>query len=497
MTAERHPHARRSTWVDPGGDLFARYAGIKDRAARCIAFIEAECRVPEGRGTGQLYRLRPWQKRTIRKLLAKDVLVAVLSAPRGWTKSGIAAAIAVWALYDREAAQVLVTSTSMRTAKIPYGRAVRIIELNPELMAHAQVYRNAAEPWVELPARGSRMQPLPAEEKYIVGGSPTLIVVDELGYVSHETYEAMQTSLGKTDGGLLFGMGTPGLGVTDSDSRPNLMWAMRTRALGSDPAKGVVWVEFAAGPDDDPSKRRTWRKANPALGDLVGYREVELDFDTMPPARFGQMRLGMWTQHETAWMPIDTWSRLDVVGPAGTCADGTLVALGFDGSQSSDTTALVAHELTTGRLVVLGHWQRPPRVRDWDVPRSEVMATVDRAFTTLTVSMFLGDPWYWRSELEELQRRHGDRVMEFNTASVTRMGPATDAFMAAVRKRELAWDGTEALGVHVLAAVAKLTQAGAVILKDARHPQPIDLAIAAILAVEGGRLNPPGDFGAW
>jgi phage terminase large subunit-like protein len=488
---------RRATFQDPGGDLFAKYAGIKARAERAIRFIEAECMVPEGRGTGKPYRLRPYQKRAIRRLLGPGVLVGILSAPRGWTKSGLAAAIAVWALYDREAAQVLITSTSLRTARIPYGRAVRIIELNPELAKHAQVYRNAAEPWVELPVRGSKMLPLPAEEKYIVGGSPTLIIVDELGYVTADTYEAMQTSLGKTDDGLLFGMGTPGLGVVGTDSEPNQMWAMRQRALSDSPAKGVVWVEYAAGQDDDPSKRATWRKANPALGDLVGYREVELDYETMPPSRFAQMRLGRWTQSETAWMPIDTWERLDVVGPAGACADGTLVALGFDGSATTDTTALVAYEMTTGRLVVLGHWQRPANARDWAVPRDEVIAAIDVAFTRLAVVMFYGDPWYWRSELQELALRYGDRVQELNTASAVRMGPATDALMTAVRKRDVAWDGTEALRVHILAAVAKRTQAGDVIVKDARHPQPIDIAVAAILAHEAGRSTPLPDHGVY
>lgn len=497
MVTPRPSSGRRSTWVQPSGDLFDKYAGIKDRAARCIAFIEGECHVPEGRGTGKLYVLRPWQKRTIRKLLAPGTIVAVLSAPRGWTKSGLAAAIAVWGLYDREAAQVLICSTSLRTAKIVYSRSVRIIELNETLLAHAMVYRNAAEPYVELPGRGSKLIPLPAEEKYIVGGSPTLIIVDELGYVTADTYEAMQTSLGKTDDGLLFGMGTPGLGIQGTDSEPNQMWSMRQRAMGDTPARGVVWVEFAARADDPPHLRSTWRRANPALGDLVGYREVELDHETMPPSRFAQMRLGRWTQSETAWMPLETWNRLDVVGPAGECADGTLVALGFDGSATTDTTALVAYELTTGRLVVLGHWQRPDNVRDWSVPRDEVMAAIDTAFTRLAVVMFYGDPWYWRGELQLLHEIYDARVQEFNTASAVRMGPATDALMTAVRTRQVAWDGTEALRIHVLAAVAKRTAAGDVIVKDARHPQPIDIAVAAILAHEAGRDTPLPDHGVY
>jgi len=147
--------------------------------------------------------------------------------------------------------------------------------------------------------------------------------------------------------------------------------------------------------------------------------------------------------------------------------------------------------------VVLGLWQRPANARDWAVPRDEVIAAIDVAFTRLAVVMFYGDPWYWRSELQELALRYGDRVQELNTASAVRMGPATDALMTAVRKRDVAWDGTEALRVHILAAVAKRTQAGDVTVKDARHPQPIDIAVAAVLAHEAGPSTPLPDHGVY
>ena len=95
--------------------------------------------------------------------------------------------------------------------------------------------------------------------------------------------------------------------------------------------------------------------------------------------------------------------------------------------------------------------------------------------------------------LAALAQRYGDRVQEWNTASPTRMGPPTDATYQAIAKREVTWDGNPRLRAHVLSAVARTTGAGDVIQKDARRPQKIDLAVAAILAYEAGRIVPPAD----
>lgn len=479
---------RRSTFRAPTSDIFTRYSRIRRASSRAIAFIEHECRVPAGRDVGKPYRLRAHHKRDLRRLLDSGALVAILSAPRGYAKTGIAAPLLVWALYDREGAQVLASSTGMRTAGLAYGRAVRIIELNPRLAEQAMVYRNAAEPWVELPARGATMRPLPAEERHIVGFAPTLILVDEVGYVLRSTYEAMQTSLGKSPDTLLLGFGTPGLSAADAEGTI-LMYQLREQATGASPPPGLVYVEHAARPGDDPSDRRTWKRANPGLGDLVDAKAVAIDYATMPPARFGQMRLGLWTQRESALVTYEAWDALTI--EPGPVADGTAVALGFDGSVSRDATALWAYELVSGRLVELGYWQRPPGVRSWEVKRSDVLEVIVGAFERLEVVAMYADPWLWRTELQGLVERFGeDRVVVWNTAAPARMGPATDAFVMAVAKRELLTDGSATLRAHVTSAVAKMTAAGPVIVKDARHPALIDACVAAILAYEAGRSTP-------
>jgi phage terminase large subunit-like protein len=200
------------------------------------------------------------------------------------------------------------------------------------------------------------------------------------------------------------------------------------------------------------------------------------------------MRLGLWTQHEAAWMRAELWDALPVV-PGGP-ALGELVALGFDGSTSGDATALVAWCVEAARVAVLGLWERPEGDRHWAVPRAEVVALIDRAFSAYRVSALFADPWGWRSELQELAARYRGRVVEWNTAAASRMGPATDAFMARALQGQLTWDGNARLRAHVISAIAKPTPSGDVLIKDARHPQHIDLAIAAILAHEAGRLTP-------
>ena len=197
-------------------------------------------------------------------------------------------------------------------------------------------------------------------------------------------------------------------------------------------------------------------------------------------------------------MPTETWDSLRV--DATPIEPGSAVCLGFDGSTSGDATALVAYEVARQRLVVLGLWERPTGRRDWAVPRDEVMATIDVAFARYEVLQMFMDPWWWRSEAESLAQRHGEKVMSWNTGAVGRMAPASDAFLTAATTGNLMTDGNERLRAHMLSAIARRTPIGDVIVKDARRPQRIDLAVASILALEAARTfvpDPVGDYAIW
>jgi phage terminase large subunit-like protein len=67
------------------------------RAARALAFIGG-LTIPHGKGARKRVRLRPFQKRVIRKVLAPGIRTAVVAIPRGNGKSTLAACLALWAL---------------------------------------------------------------------------------------------------------------------------------------------------------------------------------------------------------------------------------------------------------------------------------------------------------------------------------------------------------------------------------------------------------------
>jgi hypothetical protein len=435
---------------------------------------------------GKLYRLRPYHKRAIRKLLAKGVISGILSCPRGWGKTGLIAALLVWALFDREGAQVLAVSTAKRTARLSYDRAVRIIELNPRLSAQCLVFHNAADPYTWQPHRNSFMYPLPADESSTVGMDPTFVIIDEVGYVPMSVYTTMLSSMGKSEETLAIAIGTPGLGTVEKDGSPNIMWQLREMARSENPPPGLAYVEYSADLEADVNDRKQWKKANPGIGDLIDWESVALDAATLPPSVFRQMRLGMWTTRERQWVSPELWDALPII--PGVPDDGATIVLGFDGSVSGDGTALMGYELSTSRLFVVGWWQRPANGGwDWKVPRSEVIGRVEQAFNTWNVVFMYMDPPYWREEMEKWQEELGaERVIEYPTFARARMAVATDRLYTAIKKVEVAWDGTPELRGHVMSAVAERTPMGDVVRKDARHPMLIDLAVASILAYEAG-----------
>lgn len=170
---------------------------------------------------------------------------------------------------------------------------------------------------------------------------------------------------------------------------------------------------------------------------------------------------------------------------------GSRIALGFDGSDTHDATALVGCT-AEGHLFAIGIWERPAGVTDWRVPRAEVNRSVEWAMERFDVGRFLCDPWQWRSELEAWAERYGtELVMEHPTNSIRLFSPAIDRFRVAVAEGELSHDGDSALARHVGNARMRAARGG-VVLEKAGPGRLIDGCIAAILAFEA-RAGMPAD----
>jgi phage terminase large subunit-like protein len=97
----------------------------------------------------------------------------------------------------------------------------------------------------------------------------------------------------------------------------------------------------------------------------------------------------------------------------------------------------------------------------------------------------------WHREVEEWSETYGATVVVFETNRRNLMSAACDRFYGQVVNKTLSHDADARLAQHLANAIVKETPQGALITKDRRgSKRKIDLAIAAVLAMEGTRLEP-------
>lgn len=172
---------------------------------------------------------------------------------------------------------------------------------------------------------------------------------------------------------------------------------------------------------------------------------------------------------------------------------GSRVTLGFDGSRFHDATALVGTEIATGFQWLIGVWERPAKVENWEVPTEEVKRVVAETFDTYDVWRMYCDPPYWESTIAEWAGRYGEqRVVEWWTNRTKQMAYAIRAFHTAITTAEIKHSGDKRLESHLGNAVRAFTKMRDddgnllwTIYKERQDsPHKIDAAMAAILSWE-------------
>jgi phage terminase large subunit-like protein len=454
----------------PRLDLSGLPAGGSERVC---AFVEGYLTVPKGTGALKPVRLRPWQRDLIAGMFDDPrPRQGLLSVPRGNGKTALAAFLAAYALFadEVEGAQVLCVASDERQAGLVFHAVRRMVELNPLLAEQVQIFRDR----IYVPHTDSELRPLPAEPGALQGYDPSFVVVDELHVVTEAVWDSMALASGKRDRSLVLGISTPGV------SPDSVMWRLVQHGReGSDPS--FFYAEFAAPEGCAVDDEQAWATANPALDDFLHRDALRSTLRTTREAPFRRYRLGQWAGAVGGWIDWSAWAdrtALVEVEPR------TRVVLGFDGSASGDSTALVGCTTRDPHLFVLGVWANPGSP-SWRVPRAEVSTSVEKAFERFEVVELAVDPWGWRSEIEGWSAKWPGRVVEYNTAAAQRMGPATDRLFSAVAEGTITHDGDERLAAHIAHCVAKSTPHGDVVTKDKRmSTRKIDAAIAAIIAAD-------------
>jgi phage terminase large subunit-like protein len=284
-------------------------------------------------------------------------------------------------------------------------------------------------------------------------------------------------------------------------------WSLSITTAGNPKVESVALNQYeygkrvAGGEVDDPGFLFDWREATVSLDDLEDEDalatavkqanpeswkrrdDIVRRFREIPLHEFARYHLNAWSEpDEERWLPPGVWDGLQTEQQI---ADGTAIALGFDGSYSGDSTALVAATVSeTPHLFVLGLWEHPGGNANWTVDHDAVEATVMDAFRRFDVVEMSADPPYWSQQLSRWAELYGeDRVLAFNTAVRKRMAEACSSFYQAVVAEGVTHDGHAGMARHIDNAVLKETAQGAYITKeDKSSPRKIDAAIAAVIA---------------
>ena len=170
---------------------------------------------------------------------------------------------------------------------------------------------------------------------------------------------------------------------------------------------------------------------------------------------------------------------------------GTAICLGFDGSRSSDWTALRAETFDGYRFMPtygddgLPTFWRPEQWPDGRIPRGEIDAAVDHLMNRYKVGRLYCDPRHFETQIDQWATKYGeDVVWEFPTNSATRMFPALVRYREDLAEGLTTHDDDPTMKAHALAARKVSKPGDKFLLGKPSDNQKIDLVMADVLAHE-------------
>jgi phage terminase large subunit-like protein len=249
-------------------------AGRLTRGERNCKWIEDYCRVPEGRLVGQPVKLRPWQRKEIKRIYDNPAGTrrAILSFGRKNGKTALSAFLLLLHLCGPEArpnSQLYSAAQSRDQAAILFSLAAKVVRMSPDLNAVVIVRDTAKQ--LACQELGTLYRALSAEASTAYGLSPVFIVHDELGQVKgprSELYEALETACAAQENPLSIVISTQA--PTDGDL---LSVLIDDASSGADPR--VILSLYTSDVEADPFDVETIKQANPAFGDFQSADEVK------------------------------------------------------------------------------------------------------------------------------------------------------------------------------------------------------------------------------
>jgi len=483
------------------------------RAERNIAWIEAYCKIPEGRDVGKPVRLREWQKHEIRKIYDNPhgTRTAIVSFAKKNAKTTLAAFFLLLHTAGPEAVrngQLVSTAQSRDQAAVLFQLAAKIVRMSPDLSEVVSIRDTVKELYCA--QLGTLYMALSADASTAHGKSPVFAVHDELGQVRgprSELYTAIDNAMGAHDNPMSIVISTQA--PTDAD----LLSVLIDDALsGKDPR--VVVSLYTAPMDIDPFSEEALKLANPAYGDFLNAVEVQKqqnDAKRMPAleALFRNYTLNQRVEASAPFVTQSVWAR-NGAAPE----EGYVVYGGLDLSETNDLTSLVLVSPVGGRLSVTPVFWLPEeglaeRARKDRVPydtwkqQGYLSTTPGKAVEYEYIAVYLAElfdekdvrkigfdawnmkhlrPWLVRAGMSEALI--DDRFVEFRQGYQS-MTPALRTLESLLLSEKLMHGNHPILTMCAANAVVKTDEAGNRKLDKKRSRGRIDGMVALAMAAAG------------
>jgi phage terminase large subunit-like protein len=408
-------------------------------------------------------------------------------------KSALAASMGLSALtLGGNGSEIYSCAADRDQARIVFGTAKRMVELDPELSSMFTLYRDV----IEYKDKGSVYRALSAEAYTKEGLNPSPIVIfDEVhAQPNRELWDVMSLAGGARSDSLLLGITTAGV-KTQANGQDSLAYSLyqygQKLVKGElvDPSFFFAWWE-PKNPEADHRDKQLWIESNPGFADIVDAEDFESAVLRTPEAEFRTKRTNCFVSTATAWLPTGSWEAL--IDTERTPEPGEEVILAFDGAFSNDSTALVAWLLGGDKphLMVVGIWERPDDAEQgWHVPVAEVEQTIIDTFrnSNFQTREIVFDPARWQRTFMILDEQGMPVVSYPNSAE--RMVPATQKFYEAVVNQSFTHDGDERMARHITNCVTKQSSRGVMVAK-ASSKRKVDAAVAAIFGYDRATQPP-------
>ena len=279
---------------------------------------------------------------------------------------------------------------------------------------------------------GGKIVPITASSSSQEGARPTFAIMDETHHWTQSNGGAklarvVRRNLAKARDGAARVVETTNAHEPGQDSvaeRSFLAW--RAIVEGRSRATGILYDTREA-PDniDLADEKQVMAGLRCAYGDaswvdLERIMSEVYDPDT-PPEEARRFYLNQIVAAADSWIAPAEWGknrRDDLVPliygtPESKRNKGDMVALGFDGSLTDDSTALVACRIDDGAVFLLAIWEKPegPNGKNWEVPKDQVRDAVDHAFATLDVVAFFSDVAYWETDIDAWRDQYSERLI--------------------------------------------------------------------------------------